>query len=133
MTVSADPGQPGLVFTPARPRAESGRRDVVYEMRRQPDGALVLPVFSSLAGLVEGLGRYQPWACVPLDQVTAAVGGGRVAQVLVDPQIDPQAWRWAEASLAHYGPPPGRHALPNALPNARPKLGSVAAKLGDQG
>jgi len=124
MTVPADPGQPGLVFAPARPRAEGGRQDVVYEMRRQPDGTLVLPVFSSLVGLVEGLGQYQPWACVPLDQVTAALGGGRVAQVLVDPQIDPQAWRWAEASLANYSPPPGRHALP--------KLGSVAAMLGDQ-
>jgi hypothetical protein len=124
MTVSADPGQPGLVFAPARPRVGGARRDVVYEMRRQPDGALVLPVFSSLAGLVERLGQYQPWACVPLDQVTAAVGGGRVAQVLVDPEIDPQAWRWAEASLSHYGPRPGRHALP--------KLGSVGARLGDQ-
>jgi hypothetical protein len=78
--------------------------DVIFEMRRQPDGALVLPVFSSLEGLVEMLGRYQPWACVRLAEVTEAMTSGRVAQVLLDPQIDQQAWRWGETSLAQYRP-----------------------------
>lgn len=101
MMTPAGPVPPGLVFAPARPGTAVGRRDVVFEMRQQPDGELVLPVYSSMAGLVEALGRYQPWACVPLARVRAVLSCGRVAQVLVDAPVDPRAWRWTEASLGN--------------------------------
>jgi hypothetical protein len=109
MTAPAQSLPPGLVFAPARPRVDGGRKDVLFEMRKQPDGQLVLPVYSSVAGLVQALGHYQPWACVPLAQVRAALGGEDVTQVLVDPPVEPDAWRWSEGSLARSARYRGRH------------------------
>jgi hypothetical protein len=73
---------------------------VGFEMRQQPDGTSVLPAYSSVTGLVEALGRYQPWVCVQLTQLLKALDGGRVARVLLDPPVEPGAWRWTQADLA---------------------------------
>jgi hypothetical protein len=100
MTVPAEPPRPGHVYVPARPRDTESGRNVGFEMRRQPDGTQVLPVYSSVTGLVEALGRYQPWVCIQLTQVLEALDGGRVARVLLDPPVEPQAWRWTRADLA---------------------------------
>jgi type III secretion system (T3SS) SseB-like protein len=102
MTTPVGRGDPQLVFAPARPRAGGGHRDVVFEMREQPDGRRVLPVFSSVTRLVEALGHYQPWACVPLWRIRATFTNSQMAQVLLDPPVDPLAWRWAEGSLVRF-------------------------------
>jgi hypothetical protein len=100
MTVPAERPRPGYVYVPARPRDCESGRNVGFETRRQPDGTLVLPAYSSVTGLVEALGRYQPWVCIELAQVLEALDGGRVARVLLDPPAEPQAWRWTQADLA---------------------------------
>lgn len=100
MPVPAEPPHPRLVYVPARPGdTEVGGR-VGFEMRQQPDGTLVVPSYSSVTGLVEALGRYQPWVCVQLTQLLEALDGGRVARVLLDPPVEPGARRWTQADLA---------------------------------
>jgi hypothetical protein len=94
-------GTTELVFAPARPGPEA-TREIVFEMRRQPDGQLVLPVFSSLPRLVETLGEYQPWVCVPVGNVRDAVRRHHVAQLALDPALDGAAWRWGEAALTEF-------------------------------
>lgn len=91
-----------LVFAPARPWPAGGSRDVAFEMRQLPDGSLVLPVFTSLPLLVEALGHYQPWVCVPLRNARDAVGRRDVARVVTDPPMADSAWRWGEASLLEF-------------------------------
>ncbi len=98
MTGPGQEGFPLLVVAPARPGPTAGGADIVFEMREQPDGGFVLPVFSSVRRLVEQLGRYQPWACVPLRDVLAKTQRAAAVRVVLDPAIDPGAWRW---------PPPG--------------------------
>jgi hypothetical protein len=98
--VPAEPPRPRLVYVPARPGDTEGGRNVGFETRQQPDGALVVPAYSSVTGLVEALGRYQPWVCVLLTQLLEALDGGRVARVLLDPPVERGAWRWTQADLA---------------------------------
>jgi hypothetical protein len=99
MTVPTEPPRPRLVYVPARPGDAEGGRNVGFETRRQPDGTSVLPAYSSVTGLVEALGRYQPWVCVRLTQLLEALDGGRVARVLLDPPVEPGARRWTQADL----------------------------------
>lgn len=89
-----DPAQ--LVFVPARPYQGW---EVMFEMRRQADGSILLPAFSSLPLLVETLGEYQPWVCVPLVKADGAVRRHGVARLVIDPPMDGSAWRWGEAEL----------------------------------
>jgi SseB protein N-terminal domain len=99
MTVPTEPPRSELVYVPARPRTTESGRNVNFEIRQQPDGTSVLPAYSSVSGLVEALGQYQPWVCVQLTQLLEAMDGGRVARVLVDPPVDPGAWRWTQDDL----------------------------------
>lgn len=99
MTVPTKP-PPRLVYVPARPGDTAEGRNVSFETRQQPDGTSLLPAYSSVTGLVEALGDYQPWVCVRLTQLLEALDGGRVAQVLLDPPVKPGAWRWKRADLA---------------------------------
>jgi SseB protein N-terminal domain len=99
MTMPAHDGLPVLVIAPARPRPTAGGADILFEMRQQPDGRFVLPVFSSVRRLVEQLGRYQPWACLPLDEVLAKTSRSPAVRVVLDPVIDPGAWRWQQSGL----------------------------------
>jgi hypothetical protein len=73
---------------------------VGFETRQQPDSTLVVPAYSSVTGLVEALGRYQPWVCVELAQLLEALDGGRGPRVLLDPPVEPGARRWTQADLA---------------------------------
>jgi hypothetical protein len=94
----------GLVYAPARPPKTGGRKDALdalFELRRGENGQPVLPVYSSVDGLVQALGHYQPWVCVPLAQVVTALAGQ--ARVAVDPPADPGAWRWSKVALAMSG------------------------------
>jgi hypothetical protein len=88
------PRSPGeLVFVPAHPGL-AGHGEIVPEVRHLAGGRVVLPAFSTLTGLVGALGRFQPWAALPLMRVremAAAVGAG---QVLLDPRIGPRLRRW---------------------------------------
>jgi SseB protein N-terminal domain len=95
------PPLPDLVFVPARPARPraGGGREVAFEARTLADGTVALPAFSTVARLVAALGHYQPWVCVPLPTVQAAMARDGVPQVVLDPAVDPSAWRWQEASL----------------------------------
>jgi hypothetical protein len=92
----------GLVIAPARPRSGSGA-GLAFEMRMLAGGGLGLPVFSSVAGLVGVLGRYQPWVCVPLAVAEEAVRQAGAGRVVLDPGADSSAWRWSEAGLEGLG------------------------------
>jgi hypothetical protein len=96
------PGQPRsqeLVFVPARPRVSGGSSELTYEVRTLADGTMALPVFSTLTRLVAALGRYQPWACVPLQAVQADTARSGMPQMVLDPVVDESAWRWREDGL----------------------------------
>ncbi len=99
---------PGLVIVPARPGAGDAC-PVRFEVRVQPDGCAVLPVFSSVAVLVRALGRYQPWVCVPLRTARESAARAGLAQVILDPEVTPSSQRWTahslEASSTGQGPP----------------------------
>jgi hypothetical protein len=116
VTVPTKTPLPEHVYVPARPRDTASGRNVGFEMRRQPDGALFLPAYSSVTGLVDALGRHQPWVCVQLTQVLKALDGGRVARVLLDPPVEPQAWRWTQDDLARSGGQPGHEPGGQARP-----------------
>jgi hypothetical protein len=98
--LAAESPRPRLVYVPARPGDTESGRNVGFETRQQPNGTLVVPAYSSVTGLVEALGRCQPWVCVQLAQLVEALDGGRVARVLLDPPVEPGAWRWTQADLA---------------------------------
>lgn len=98
MTAPAKPPQ-GLVYVPACPSQAEGGGNVAFETRKQPDGTLLLPAYSSLTGLVEALGRYQPWVCVQLTQLAEALDGESETRLLVDPPVEPGGRRWTQADL----------------------------------
>ncbi|MDH6113293.1 hypothetical protein P3T36_001823 [Kitasatospora sp. MAP12-15] len=96
------PVLPGLVYAPARPIVRDGRRELLYEIRRNPDGSQALPVFSTLERLVDAFGPAQPWAQVPLRAARAVMCAAGVTQLQLDPTIAEDAWRWSAAELARY-------------------------------
>jgi hypothetical protein len=105
------PGQPPLpelVFVPARPQASRGSREVAYEVRSLADGSVALPVYSTVARLVAALGHYQPWACVPLRTVQAAMASAGVPRLVLDAAVDASAWRWQPGSLQALADQQGR-------------------------
>jgi hypothetical protein len=63
------------------------------EARRQPQG-VVLPVFSSVRVLVEALGKSQPWAVMPLSEVSELASAASVDEIAFDPEVTPDAERW---------------------------------------
>jgi SseB protein N-terminal domain len=85
---------PELVIVPAHPVTEGGSREVRFELREGADGAAVLPVFSSVQRLAEALGGAQPWVALPLRKVRELAAAGQVHTVMLDPQVQPGAWRW---------------------------------------
>jgi hypothetical protein len=108
MTVTADGGGsaqagagfPEVVVAPARPDIRPGHEgDVIFEVRQLSDGSRALPVFTTVSRLVAVLGPEQPWVAIPLRNVEAIVGGAGVDRVVVDPQADPNAWRWRPSDL----------------------------------
>ena len=94
---AAGPGCPddgAIVVAPAHPALEHDERDIVFELRESSGGAPVLPVFSSVPRLVEALGHAQPWVALPLSTVRELAGARGVHTVLLDPDVQPGAWRW---------------------------------------
>ncbi len=97
--MAGQPRSQELVFVPARPGVSGNGRELTYEVRTLADGTLALPVFSTVDRLVAALGRYQPWACVPLRAVQADMARSGVPQVVLDPAVEESAWRWREDGL----------------------------------
>lgn len=90
-------GSPEIVVVPAHPDVRPGHDGtVIFEVRRLADGDLALPVFSAVSRLVATLGQNQPWVAIPLRNVQAIMGAAGVEQVVLDPDAQPDAWRWQE-------------------------------------
>jgi hypothetical protein len=87
-----------LVMVPAHPAADTGM--VEFEVRQLPDGSVVLPVFTTVAGLVEEFGPYQPWASIPISAARQAVAEAGVARIALDPVLGTGAWRWQANDVA---------------------------------
>jgi hypothetical protein len=88
-----------IVIAPAHPALEDGERDIVFELRESAGAATVLPVFSSVPRLVEALGHAQPWVALPLHKVRQLAAASGVRTVLLDPDVQPGAWRWGYDDL----------------------------------
>jgi hypothetical protein len=88
-----------LVYAPAHPDPRRVGRSVEFEVRALSDGTRALPVFTTLDRLVEALGPAQPWALLPLRAVRALMGLAEIPQVLVDPSLGADVWRWTEDDL----------------------------------
>jgi hypothetical protein len=88
-----------MIAAPARPGAP-GSGELTLEARVVQGGGRVLPVFSSVGKLVGALGQWQPWAVLPLERALALAGAAGVKDVLLDPVLSPQAWKWSPAGLA---------------------------------
>ncbi len=97
--MAGEPRSQELVFVPARPRVSGAGNELTYEVRTLADGTMALPVFSTVARLVAALGRYQPWACVPLRAVQADMARCGISQVVLDPVVELNAWRWRQDGL----------------------------------
>jgi SseB protein N-terminal domain len=82
-----------LVIVPTQRRAASvddppgPPGSVQVEVRLLADGTRTLPVFSSVARLVDELGPRQPWICLPMRAAADAASRGAVDRVAVDPVI----------------------------------------------
>ncbi len=95
----AGPDSAMIVIAPAHPALEDGERDIVFELRESAGAATVLPVFSSVPRLVEALGHAQPWVALPLHKVRRLAAASGVRTVLLDPDVQPGAWRWGYDDL----------------------------------
>jgi hypothetical protein len=95
---------PEIVFAPAHQDIRPGHDgDVVFEVRRLADGRRGLPVFTTVERLVAALGREQPWVALPLRNVQRLMGGAGVPSVVIDPEVEPGAWRWQAGDLEVLG------------------------------
>jgi hypothetical protein len=93
-------GLPEIVIAPARPDIRPGHDgDVIFEVRELPDGDRALPVFTTVKRLVATLGPDQPWVALPLRNIRTIMGGAGVDRVVIDPQVQPGAWRWQASDL----------------------------------
>jgi hypothetical protein len=99
---------PEIVVAPAHPAIADGQPDIVFELRQSADAPAVLPVFSSVHKLVEALGEAQPWVALPLLKVRELAEAGGVHTVVLDPDVQPGAWRWGYGDLDALEHLPGR-------------------------
>jgi hypothetical protein len=83
-----------LVIVPTHP----GDDHVAFEVRTLVDGTDVLPVFSTVTGLIRELGAYQPWVLAPLS-AAVEVAAQASARLVRDPVLG-DAWRWDPARLS---------------------------------
>jgi hypothetical protein len=92
---------PEMVVAPARPDVrEAHAGDVIFEVRRAADGGLILPVFTTVHGLVAALGPEQPWVVLPLRNIREIMGATGIGRVVLDPDAEPGAWRWQPSDIA---------------------------------
>jgi len=91
---------PEIVIAPARPDIRPGHDgDAIFEVRELSGGGRALPVFTTVKRLVAALGPDQPWVALPLRNIQAIMGGAGVDRVVIDPQVQPGAWRWHASDL----------------------------------
>jgi hypothetical protein len=95
MTGVPDSQRQWLVVVPAHPPGSRDPGDTIrFELRHDTGSRPVLPVFSTVAGLVRELGPCQPWVRVPLRTAREAAARSGVHEVLLDPALETGAWRW---------------------------------------
>jgi hypothetical protein len=78
MAGKREPERRELVIVPARQPGQ-------LEVRLLADGTRTLPVFSSVARLVDALGPHQPWVCLPIRTATDAAHKAMVDRITRDP------------------------------------------------
>jgi hypothetical protein len=88
-----------VVYVPAHPIEAGGRKDIAFETRGIGSGTQVALAYSSIARLVESLGHAQPWLAMPLGRLRQVMRSSGVTQVVVDPIVPAEAWRWAPEAL----------------------------------
>jgi len=88
-----------LVIVPTHASAGAGGETsgrspgaVQLEVRLRADGTRTLPVFSSVARLMDELGPQQPWICLPMRAAAEAATRAAVDRVALDPVLGPGAW-----------------------------------------
>jgi hypothetical protein len=97
---AANVGLPEVVLAPAHPDVRLGHdADVVFEVRRAPDGGRALPVFTTVERLVATLGPEQPWVALPLRNIQHLMSAAGVPTIVIDPGAEPGAWRWQMSDL----------------------------------
>jgi hypothetical protein len=88
---------PEVVIVPAHPA--EGRTEVLFETRTDDAGQDVLPAFSSVQRLVEAFGPDQPWLALKVETARELAISTGLADILVDPAVPPDAWRWTDQDL----------------------------------
>lgn len=98
---AADVGdRSGLLFVPARPTHEPGLAPYGVEVRRLNGGGYGCTAFSTVRGLVEALGMYQPWVGVLPDELARYLDALGVERLYVDADLPDEAWRWQPEQLS---------------------------------
>jgi hypothetical protein len=83
------------LFVPARPQFDDSQGDIAVELFQLATGQPVVMAFSSAEILVDRLGPYQPWLCLPGETIVSMSGG----ILLVDPSRDVVQPMWTEERL----------------------------------
>lgn len=78
--------QPTLAYVPSE-RVLEGDTDVTVRMLRLEDGRTVILAFTSLDGLVGGMGTLQPWVALTADRVAEMQSASGADEVLWDPEV----------------------------------------------
>jgi hypothetical protein len=81
--MAGEPQGRELVIVPA----QTGRGETLLQIRQLPDGTRTLPVFSSVARLMDEMGPQQAWVCLPMRACTAAASQARIDRVSLDPVL----------------------------------------------
>jgi SseB protein N-terminal domain len=84
MTGESDENE--LVIVPAR----AGNTRI--EVRLLADGTRTLPVFSSVARMVDELGPEQGWVCLPMRTAAKVATRAQVDRVMVNPILRTTPW-----------------------------------------
>ena len=90
-----------IVTAPAHP-GSPGSGELFLEARRLPDNRGVLPVFSTVAKLVDALGQVQPWVMLPLEQARQIARAAGIDVVALDPVMSPDTWKWEPKNLSDF-------------------------------
>lgn len=88
---------PEVVIVPAHPGG--GGTEVLFETRTDDAGQAVLPAFSSVQRLVAAFGPDQPWLALKLETARELAISTGLADILIDPAVPRDAWRWTDQDL----------------------------------
>lgn len=87
--------EPEYVVVPAYPAVTGDRKDVRFELRDGHGGEPVGVAFTTVARLVDQLGRCQPWLVLTTRRYRELLARVRVREILLDPEVDAAAPRWS--------------------------------------